>query len=321
MEANDCPYDILSVPQDASAADIKKAFRKLALANHPDKQSNEEDRERATTVFAKIAAAYEILSDPEEREQYDLRKKYGGAPGTRYTTTAPGEQVPNQHQPTTTNRTTKATSGPRQNTRVRQTTDYGGSPESFKFTYDPSKVQSSDPYEIFRQVFGKDFDKEFAGSTFTVSSSPPGKTMKTVRKVVSPTIVSSTTKQSVAPSSNVAKNPRHGSCNSPTKIVRKVPVPTTVSSRGASCKNNDIGPNTIVSKSMQTQTIIHADGAKEIITTTTTIKADGSKDTTTQSSRSTSQVSSTTPTHGLRRMKTSHPKSPQGVIRTVRVYK
>ncbi|OQR81752.1 molecular chaperone, partial [Thraustotheca clavata] len=60
-------YDILGVPKSASEADIRKAFRKLALKNHPDKGGDPE-------LFKDITVAYETLSDPEKRELYD---KYG----------------------------------------------------------------------------------------------------------------------------------------------------------------------------------------------------------------------------------------------------
>ncbi|OQS04698.1 hypothetical protein THRCLA_03085 [Thraustotheca clavata] len=60
-------YNVLGVSKDASAADIKKAFRKLALKNHPDKGGDPE-------LFKDITVAYETLSDPEKRELYD---KYG----------------------------------------------------------------------------------------------------------------------------------------------------------------------------------------------------------------------------------------------------
>jgi curved DNA-binding protein CbpA len=72
MEDGDDPYEVLGVPRDASESDIKKAYRKLALLHHPDKQSTEEGRLQATAVFAKISNAYEILSDPEKKREYDM---------------------------------------------------------------------------------------------------------------------------------------------------------------------------------------------------------------------------------------------------------
>ena len=57
-------YDILGVKKTASADEIKKAFRKLAQKHHPDAGGDEE-------TFKEINEAYEVLSDPEKKEQYD----------------------------------------------------------------------------------------------------------------------------------------------------------------------------------------------------------------------------------------------------------
>ncbi|EQC39456.1 hypothetical protein SDRG_03658 [Saprolegnia diclina VS20] len=57
-------YETLGVPKTASEVDIKKAFRKLALKNHPDKGGDPD-------LFKEITVAYEVLSDPEKREVYD----------------------------------------------------------------------------------------------------------------------------------------------------------------------------------------------------------------------------------------------------------
>lgn len=66
-------YEILGLSHDASESDIKKAFRKLSLKYHPDRQANKSDTEKkeAEEKFKEIAAAYSILSDPEKKERYD----------------------------------------------------------------------------------------------------------------------------------------------------------------------------------------------------------------------------------------------------------
>lgn len=69
MEQQDNPYEILGVRPDASESQIRSAYRKAALRNHPDKVS-EPERPAATVRFAKISHAYEILSDPQKRELY-----------------------------------------------------------------------------------------------------------------------------------------------------------------------------------------------------------------------------------------------------------
>ena len=63
------PYDVLGVKKDASTEEIKKVYRQLALKYHPDKNPDNSDAE---SKFKDISAAYEILSDPEKRQQYDL---------------------------------------------------------------------------------------------------------------------------------------------------------------------------------------------------------------------------------------------------------
>ena len=62
------PYKILGVDKDASEQDIKKAYRKLAIQHHPDKNP---DDPAAAERFKDIGEAYETLSDPEKRARYD----------------------------------------------------------------------------------------------------------------------------------------------------------------------------------------------------------------------------------------------------------
>ena len=62
-------YEILGVSKDASDADIKKAFRKLAIKYHPDK--NRDDPKAAEEKFKEINEAYSVLSDKNKRAQYD----------------------------------------------------------------------------------------------------------------------------------------------------------------------------------------------------------------------------------------------------------
>lgn len=62
------PYSVLGVPRTASEADIKKAFRKLAKDNHPDRNA---DDPRALERFKEANLAYELLSDQAKRGQYD----------------------------------------------------------------------------------------------------------------------------------------------------------------------------------------------------------------------------------------------------------
>ncbi|MFP3461683.1 DnaJ C-terminal domain-containing protein [Arthrobacter globiformis] len=72
-------YKILGVAKDASDADIKKAYRKLARQYHPDTNSGDTAAEKK---FKDISEAYSVLSDPDERQQYDAIRAMGG--GARF---------------------------------------------------------------------------------------------------------------------------------------------------------------------------------------------------------------------------------------------
>lgn len=63
------PYEVLGVPKDATADQIKKAFRKLSHQHHPDKGGE-------SAKFKEINQAYQILSDPQKRAQFD---RFGAA--------------------------------------------------------------------------------------------------------------------------------------------------------------------------------------------------------------------------------------------------
>lgn len=66
-------YEVLGVDKKASAADIKKAYRKIAIKYHPDRQGDKSDAEKAEAEekFKEAAEAYAVLSDEQKRQQYD----------------------------------------------------------------------------------------------------------------------------------------------------------------------------------------------------------------------------------------------------------
>ncbi|MGZ3748984.1 MAG: DnaJ domain-containing protein, partial [Pseudobdellovibrionaceae bacterium] len=77
-------YSLLNVPRSATADEIKKAYRKLAMQYHPDKNPGDK---KAEEKFKEFSEAYEVLSDPKKREMYDqfghagAQSGFGGAGG------------------------------------------------------------------------------------------------------------------------------------------------------------------------------------------------------------------------------------------------
>ena len=72
-------YATLGVSKDASESDVKKAYRKLARTHHPDQNPGDEAAEKK---FKEISEAYAVLSDPQERQEYDAIRAMGG--GARF---------------------------------------------------------------------------------------------------------------------------------------------------------------------------------------------------------------------------------------------
>ena len=73
-------YDVLGVSKSASASEIKKAYRKLAIKYHPDKNPGDKQAEEK---FKEAAEAYEVLSNTEKKQRYDQfgHAGMGGAGG------------------------------------------------------------------------------------------------------------------------------------------------------------------------------------------------------------------------------------------------
>src|SRR3712207_9517374 len=73
-------YEVLGVGRGSSPEEIKKAYRKLAREYHPDRNPDDTAAEKR---FKEIQQAYDTLSDPERRKQYDAGGMFGGVGGGR----------------------------------------------------------------------------------------------------------------------------------------------------------------------------------------------------------------------------------------------
>ncbi|MEK9207826.1 MAG: DnaJ C-terminal domain-containing protein [Patescibacteria group bacterium] len=122
-------YQILGVTKGASEADIKKAYRKLALEHHPDRnKGNKESEEK----FKEVTKAYEVLSDPQKKQAYD---QFGHAAFEQGAGQGPFGAGGNPFA--------DAQGGP-----FTYTYTTGGNAGGFDFG------GFSDPFEIFEQFFG-----------------------------------------------------------------------------------------------------------------------------------------------------------------------
>jgi len=122
-------YTILGVSKTATEKQLKKAYRKLALQWHPDK--NPDNVKVATDKFAEISEAYEVLSDSEKRRIYDQTGSIPGQNGVPPDGAA-GGGFPNS----------------------------GGSGFHFGNT---GGFQRQDPFDMFRNMFGGDDSSSFGG--------------------------------------------------------------------------------------------------------------------------------------------------------------
>ncbi|THD27906.1 DnaJ subfamily B member [Fasciola hepatica] len=159
MSTHTCYYKVLGLEREATVEDIRRAYRKLALKWHPDKNPN--NANEAEKRFKEISAAYEVLSDPEKRALYD---RYGkdGVNGTRI--------------PTTRRSSSKSSNGRRRRTTM------GGSmfhsslfdDSDFFFPFREFGFHFRDPEVVFREFFAKHVSmmNAFANSQSFMSVNP-----------------------------------------------------------------------------------------------------------------------------------------------------
>src|SRR5512141_3138947 len=76
-------YEVLGVPKNATEEEIKKAYRKLAMKHHPDRNQGEGENKGAEAKFKEAKEAYEMLSDAEKRAAYDQYGHAGVDPNMR----------------------------------------------------------------------------------------------------------------------------------------------------------------------------------------------------------------------------------------------
>jgi curved DNA-binding protein CbpA len=84
---NECPYKTLGIKPGASVAQIKAAYRRQAQINHPDRHGDKSPEERTafSQQFQRAQAAYDLLSDPEQRAYYDRHGESRAAAAARIT--------------------------------------------------------------------------------------------------------------------------------------------------------------------------------------------------------------------------------------------
>jgi curved DNA-binding protein CbpA len=141
-EFTDDAYAILGVDsKTATTKDIKTAYRKLALLYHPDRHTDPDAKAKATQTFAKIANAYEILSDDHLRAEYD-RSRPDPSPMS-----SSSSKKKNNYFST-------SSSSPNQSSA-----DDNTKPPPFRYHF-------SDPYEVFKRDFREQFGIEYPGAQY-----------------------------------------------------------------------------------------------------------------------------------------------------------
>jgi len=138
-------YEVLDLPRTASAADIKKSYRKLALRWHPDK--NPDNQQEATVRFREVSEAYEVLIDEKKRKIYDQYGKEGLTNSSRS-----GSHRRDHHGDAFGN--------------FDDHFGFASSPFAFSFGMQPGGFVFRDPEEVFKEFFRGDPMADLMGDIF-----------------------------------------------------------------------------------------------------------------------------------------------------------
>jgi curved DNA-binding protein CbpA len=281
MDKGDDPYQILGVSMDASASEIKKAYRNMALKYHPDKSTDPAHN----ALFIKVSNAYEILSDEEAKENYNLRQRLGATgfdpnmiyektPGCVSTSTSRPSSSTKQRQTVPKTKTTKTTKNTSKSVPTSPTSTADSDSDSdnetpWNYTFNVNGGgQFHDPMELFRRVFEKEFgeDPDFADNCSISNDDGSKKTLNV--KVKSPKKSSKDLIRTAGSKKKIKGSPP------------KKSIPMSMATSTKTATKSDGREETITTTTMQMD-----DGTEEVAVETTTKHPDGRVET----NKSTSQ--------------------------------
>ena len=254
MDKGDDPYEILGVPKDATTAEIKKVYRKLALEHHPDRQDTEEAKEKAQHIFARMSAAYEVLSDEEQRKAHDDKEAKKAATPEKKKTTAASKPAAAKKA--------GGKSAPKPGPGLKKTT---AKPVSKRMSASSGSAgQKKPPSRTFSSPTTT--KKKTVTRTFSSPPSSMKKTSVTGTAIKTPKRVSGSS--SVTGTSSSARKPPQV----PMSFRNTKPNPKMGG-------NNNSNEAKITEMRTHSRTVIRPDGSKQIIETTYITRADGSSET------------------------------------------
>ncbi len=148
------PYRVLGLSSDASDGAIKRRWRELARAHHPDRAADPGEAERLTKQMARINAAYDVLRDPERRSRIDARQRRAGTDASGFATNRAsdngheepaGPPPPRQTRPVTARFDTSRVLHRRNATLRRSASVLDGQPPTPRSRVEQEPLRASDP--------------------------------------------------------------------------------------------------------------------------------------------------------------------------------